>query len=236
MQTQQRKRHQYFADQTKDFSPNAILIPDNAIKLHNNCKEGNWSIGDTNYGNRLQFVALKYSRYLSAGDEYTSAGKPHGVIWFVPISGGVGTSETGEEIQLALNLAYYTIIKNSSSEKSGSLINWGVKASMVAAQGYRPIGEILWTPIFRKKSAVIEDTNVSYFVLDFNHTLPEQQDEKTYSRISDIINIFQTEEEMLKLFDPGLESTMRCVDGLEPAAIAALSENLRVSRVALASS
>lgn len=228
----QQRRHKFFAEQTSAFTPDAICVPETAINLRNDCKTGNWCLGETDYGSRLQFVCLKFSRRLHRGDDILAPGTPMGQIWFVPVAGGVGVNEKGEEVQLPFNLVYHTLIKNSSSGKSGSLINFGQKATLVQSQGY-DFREVVWVPIFKKKSAAIDGEPVSYYVLDWNYILPEQQDDPTFQRVSTIIDIIQTQDEMDKLIDPTVESITHCVDGLKPEAIAALAENLRASRLAL---
>lgn len=189
-------------------------------------------MGETSYGSRLQFVCVKFSRRLHRGDDILDPGTPMGQIWFVPVAGGVGANDKGEEMQLPFNLVYWTLIKNSKSGKSGSLINFGQKATLVQSQGY-DFREVVWIPIFKKKSASIEGEPVSYYVLDWGYILPEAQDEKVYKRVGTIIDIIQSGDEMDKLIDPTVESITHCVDGLKPEAIAALAENLRASRLAL---
>ncbi len=151
-----RSRHQFFASQTEGFTSDAIYIPDSPLFLKNNCKEGAWQLGDTNYGNRLKLAALKFSRYLHIGNDTLDPGTPIGQLWFCPLDGGVGSDEQGNEIRLALNLVYYTLLKNSKSGKSGSLINFGQKAALLQAEGidYR---EVVWIPRFVKKSGTLID-------------------------------------------------------------------------------
>ncbi len=65
-------------------------------------------------------------------------------------------------------MVYYTLVKNSSSGKSGSLINFGQKAVLAQSQGY-DYREVVWTASFKKKSATIEGEAVCYYVLDFEY-------------------------------------------------------------------
>lgn len=88
----------------------------------------------------------------------------------------------------------------------------------------------MWTATFKKKSATIDGEAVSYYVLDFEYSEP---DEAALLRVDQAVAVLESEEEMQRLFDPALEAATRCVDGLKPEAIAQLVENLRANRVVL---
>ncbi len=266
-----RTRHQFFTEQNTGFTTDSIYIPDSPLLLKNNCKEGNWQLGDTNYGSRLKLVALKFSRYLHMGNDAIAAGAPIGQLWFCPIDGGIGSDEQGNEIQLALNLVYYTLLKNSKSGKShndsifieepfradnlfakrqhlkqkgflnknkehlssGSLLNFGQKAALLQGQGidYR---EVVWIPKFIKKSGTVTNDigqaeSASWYVLDWGVVLPEDQDDSTYNKIGNLIDILSSTEEMGKLIDPIVEGECRCVDGLKPQQIAQLANSMASS-------
>lgn len=220
-------RHKYFAEKTKEsFLVDGLIVPETAMNLRNDCKEAQWYLGETPYGNRLKFICLKFSRRI-ATDEYgaIAPGTPLGQLWFVPVQ--TGESPNGQP--LPTNVVYYTLLKNSSSGKSGSLINFGQKAVLAQSQGY-DYREVVWTATFKKKSATIDGEAVSYYVLDFEYTEP---DEAALKRVDQAVAVLESEEDMQKLFDPALESATRCVDGLKPEAIASVVENLRESRAAL---
>ncbi len=139
-------RHKYFQSSSKDaFSPDALIVPENAMCLRNDCKESQWYLGETPYGNRLKFICLKFNRRIAV-EEYgvIAPGTPLGQIWFVPIA--AGESPNGQP--LPTNVVYYTLIKNSSSGKSGSLINFGQKAVLAQSQEY-DYREVVWTASFK---------------------------------------------------------------------------------------
>ncbi len=230
MATKTRRRHEFFKEQKKGYNPDAIMIPDNALALRNNCKEGRWMLGETNYGDRLKLVAVKFSKYLHKGNEILAPGTPIGQLWFCPIDGGEGTDEQGEKTQLALNLVYYTILKNSKSGKSGSLLNFGQKAAQLEAQGY-DYREIVWKPKFVSKSGTVinaagQPEAASWYVLDWGFTLPEDQDERTYDKIGNLIDILSKTEEMDKLVDPLMLNEHECVDRLSPQEIVQLAASM----------
>lgn len=230
--TTKKQRHEFFNKLAQDYDSTAICIPDMAMRLDNNCKEGAWFLGETNYGNRLQVIAVKFSKRLHVGNEYTDPGNPMGQLWFVPVVGGIGSDEQGNEIQLPLNICYYTLIKNSKSGKSGSLINFGQKATLCQSQGY-DFREVIWIPRFIKKSGMItneagQKESASWYVLDWSFIKPEEQATEQFNRVQKTIEILQSEDQMQRLFDPGLEKESRCVDGMTSAEIAALAQNLKL--------
>lgn len=249
-------RHKYFAEKTKQvFTTDALIVPETAMNLRNDCKEGKWFLGgscvevpstpclpcETEYGSAcklscrdrqeallhaLKFIALKFSRRIAI-DEYgiIQPGTPLGQLWFVPVA--AGESPNGQP--LPTNVVYYTLIKNSSSGKSGSLINFGQKAVLAQSQGY-DYREVVWTASFKKKSATIDGESVSYYTLDFEYA---EADEAALKRVDQAVAVLESEEDMQKLFDPALEAATQCVDGLKPEAIAQLVENLRAKVAAL---
>ena len=230
MTTSTRSRHKFFKQETSAFNPDGIIIPENALALRNNCKEGRWMLGDTSYGDRLKIVALKFSRYLHKGNDVLPPGTPVGQLWFCPIEGGEGTDENGNKTELALNLVYYTLLKNSKSGKSGSLLNFGQKAAQLQARGY-DYREVLWQPKYVKKSGTVinEAGNpeaASWYVLDWGFTLPEAQEDITYNKIGNIINILSDGGEMEKLLDPTMLAEHQCVDELSPQEVISLAQSL----------
>nr|MDJ0719424.1 hypothetical protein [Prochloraceae cyanobacterium] len=59
--------------------------------------------------------------------------------------------------------------------------------------------------------------------------LPEDQDDSTYEKIGNLIDILSSTEEMGKLIDPIVEGECRCVDGLKPQQIAQLANSMSSS-------
>ncbi len=219
-------RHKYFAEKTSVFSTDALIVPETAMNLRNNLKEGKWFWGETEYGSKLKFICLKFSRRI-AKEEYgaISPGTPLGQLWFCPVA--AGESPNGQP--LPTNVVYYTLLKNSSSGKSASLINFGQKAVLAQSQGY-DYREVVWSAVFTKKSATIDGEAVTYYALDFEYSEP---DHSAIRRVDQAVAVLESDEDMQKLFDPALEAATQCVDGLKPEAIALLVENLRANCAAL---
>lgn len=223
-------RHKYFAEKTKDvFSQDALIVSETAMNLRNDCKEGKWFLGETEYGSKLKFICIKFSRRIACA-EYgaITPGTPLGQVWFCPVA--AGESPNGQP--LPTNVVYYTLLKNSSSGKSGSLINFGQKAVLAQSQGY-DYREVIWTASFKKKSATLGGEAVSYYVLDFEYSEP---DDSAIRRVDQAVAVLESDEDMQKLFDPALEAATQCVDGLKPEAIMQLVENLRANRAAILAS
>lgn len=219
-------RHQYFS-KNKDLAlPNSLIVPESPMNLRNDCKEASWYLGEIPYGNRLKFICIKFSRRI-ATEQFGAVqpGTPLGQIWFVPVQGG----ESPDGQKLPCNVVYYTLLKNSNSGKSGSLINFGQKAVLAQSQGY-DYRELVWSAQFIKKSATIENEAVSYYVLDFSYQEP---DEVALGKIDQAVAILENRDDLGRLFDPDLEISTRCIDGLESQAIAQLTESLRMNRAQL---
>lgn len=222
-------RHDYFLSRSKQvYTPGALIVPDTPLFVANNCKEGKFYLGDTDCGSDLELVALLFSKRI-ATEEYSSAepGTPLGQLWFTPVSGNKN---------LPSNLTFYTVLKNSKSGKSGSLINFGQQATIAMSRGY-DYREIIWMPKFVKKTGSVpkednpkELVSASWFVLAWEWREPTEEELK---KIDQCVGVLESETDMDKLFDPVLETTTRCVDGMKPDAIAALVENLRANRAAL---
>lgn len=227
----EKKRHEYFQQLTENYSPDSICIPDMPMRLDNNCKEGAWFMGETNYGQRLSLIAVNFSKRLHRGNEYTEGGTPLGQLYFIPVSGGLGTDENGNEIKLPLNICYYTLIKNSKSGKSGSLINFGQKATLAQSQGY-DYREVIWIPRFVKKSGTItndsgQKESASWYIIDWNFITPEQQEPEQFKRVEKVISILQDENELKRLYDPGLERESICIDGKSQDEILQITQSLK---------
>lgn len=223
-------RHKYFTEKVSEsFLADGLIVPETAMNLRNDCKEGKWFLGETEYGSKLKFICIKFSRRIAL-TEYgvIQPGTPLGQLWFCPVA--AGESPNGQP--LPTNVVYYTLLKNSSSGKSGSLINFGQKAVLAQSQGY-DYREVIWTATFKKKSATIDGEAVSYYVLDFEYT---EADEVALRRVDQAVAVLESDEEMQKLFDPTLEAATQCVDGYKPEAIAQLVENLRTKFAALPAS
>ncbi|NMG11498.1 hypothetical protein [Brasilonema sp. UFV-L1] len=208
-------RHKFFESTPKNTG---LVIPEMAVFCRNDCKEGKWMIGETDYGSRLEFLIVHFSRRVS---EYMDGRIAQGQIWFTPIAG-----------EVPMGIVYYTLIKNSRSGRSGSLKNFGCQVAIAQSQGYDP-RELVWMPKFIKKSGAIEDENgvmqnASWYVIDWAWRECKPEEEKT---LNNTVAIIQNPDQMELLFDMDLEATSICVDGMNQKEILALLN--QTSRIAL---
>lgn len=206
------KREFFQATQNKE----GLIIPEMAIFCKNDCKEGKWVLGETSYGDELQFAIVGFNRRISVVS-YIDEPIPQAQIWFTPISG-----------KLPKGIVYYTLIKNSKSGKSGSMRNFGQQCAIAQSIGYDP-REVIWIPKFIKKSGAIknEDTgeieSASWYVLDFSFR--EENTEEESAVIDQTVAIMQSEQQMHLLYDMELDKSSVCVDGMSREEIANILNN-----------
>ncbi len=199
-------RNKFFESTPKN---KGLIIPEMAVFLKNDCKEGKWMVGETDYGSRLEFLVVHFSRRVS---EYMGGRIAQGQVWLTPVAG-----------EVPMGIVYYTLIKNSRSGRSGSLKNFGCQVAIAQSQGYDP-RELVWCPKFIKKSAAItnEDGNTesaSWYVIDWSWRECKPEEEAI---LDNTVAILQDPERMEMLFDMDLEATSICVDGMNQRQILAL--------------
>jgi len=199
-------RNKFFESTPKN---KGLIIPEMAVFLKNDCKEGKWMVGETDYGSRLEFLVVHFSRRVS---EYMGGRIAQGQVWLTPVTG-----------EVPMGIVYYTLIKNSRSGRSGSLKNFGCQVAIAQSQGYDP-RELVWCPKFIKKSAAItnEDGNTesaSWYVIDWSWRECKTEEEAV---LDNTVAILQDSERMEMLFDMDLEATSICVDGMNQRQILAL--------------
>lgn len=208
-------RNKFFESTPKN---EGLIIPEMAVFLKNDCKSGCWTVGETEYGSKLEFLIVNFSRRVS---EYMGGRIAQGQIWLTPVTG-----------EVPKGIVYYTLIKNSKSGRSGSLKNLGCQLAIAQSQGYDP-RELVWISKFVKKSAAIADESgvvqtASWYVLDWEFRECDAEEEKT---LDNTVAIMQSPEQMELLFDMDLEATSVCVDGMNQHEILALLNH--TSRIAL---
>jgi hypothetical protein len=199
-------RNKFFASTPKN---EGLVIPEMAVFLKNDCKGGCWTVGETEYGGKLEFLMVNFSRRVS---EYMGGRIAQGQVWLTPVSGDVPKG-----------IVYYTLIKNSKSGRSGSLKNLGCQVAIAQSQGYDP-RELVWIPKFIKKSAAIADEsgtiqNASWYVLDWSYRECNAEEDKV---LLNTIAIIESPHQMELLFDMDLEATSICVDGMSQREILAV--------------
>jgi hypothetical protein len=199
-------RHKFFESTPKNTG---LVIPEMAVFLKNDCKSGCWTVGETEYGSKLEFLAVHFSRRVS---EYMGGRIAQGQIWLTPVAG-----------EVPKGIVYYTLIKNSKSGRSGSLKNFGCQIAIAQSQGYDP-REVVWCPKFIKKSGAIADENgvvqnASWYVVDWSFRECNAEEEKI---LDNTVAIIEDPERMEMLFDMDLEASSICVDGMNQKEILTL--------------
>ena len=209
-----RKEREFF----KKLAPKSegLIIPEMAIFCKNDCKEGKWVVGETAYGDELEFLIVGFNKRISMMS-YIDELIPQAQIWFTPVSG-----------KLSRGIIYYTLIKNSKSGRSGSMRNFGQQVAIAQSKGYDP-RELIWQPQFIKKSGAIlnEDTgeveSASWYVLDFSFR--EEETDTETKLIDQTVAIMSAPEQMTMLYDMELDKTSLCVDGMNREEVAQILNN-----------
>lgn len=203
------KRHEFF----KSIAPknSGLIVPEMAISLKNDCKEGKWVVGETDYGSKAEFFIIHFSRRIGFEIDRKF---PQGQIWVTPVSG-----------EIPSGIIYYTLIKNSKSGKSGSLRNFGQQVAIAQSQGFDP-RELVWCPKFVKKSGAVPDENgimqaASWYVLDFSFRVTTETE---WPVLENCVTVLSSPEKMDLLFDPDLEISSICIDGMTRQQVAMLME------------
>jgi hypothetical protein len=155
----------------------------------------------TGIGSKLEFLVVHFNRRVS---EYMNGRIAQGQIWFTPLTGDIPKG-----------IVYYTLIKNLSSGRSGSLKNFGCQVAIAQSQGYDP-RELVWIPKFIKKSAAITNDagiteSASWYVIDWMWRVCNAEEEKV---LDNCVAIIQNPAQMELLFDMDLEATSISVDGM----------------------
>ena len=206
-------RHKFFGTKAPQ-KPAGLIIPETAVFLKNDCKEGKWMLGETGYGDEMECFIIKLSRRIA---EYQDSRIAQAQLWLTPFSG-----------KMPAGIVYYTLIKNSKSGRSGSLKNFGQQVAIAQSQGYDP-RELVWMPKFVKRSGVISDENgmpqsASWYVLDWAFREPETAEMPTLDRC---VAILESDAQLNALFDMDLEASSICVDGMSNADIRLLLQGNR---------
>jgi hypothetical protein len=221
MATQQQSK---IADFFKLNTPNqnqGLVVPEIPVFCKNDCKEGRWMIGESEYGNKMEMLILNFSKRIqdinlysvreATPQEYRRIAQ--GQVWFTPISG-----------EIPGNIIYYTLIKNSKSGKSGSLKNFAQQLAIAQSLGFTDPRQLVWMPRFVKRSGAIPDENgvmqsATWYVLDWAF---REVEAKELPALENCVGVMSDPEQMAMLYDPDLEGDSICVDGLSPQQVSAL--------------
>ncbi|MFY7804872.1 MAG: hypothetical protein ACOVQ7_15745 [Limnoraphis robusta] len=173
---------------------NAILTPDSCINARNNCQSGVWTIGDEEYGKKLEMTVLKYSKL------YGNLGQTTNTLWgqifFITESG-----------DLPLGVVMCTYIKSRSLNDFNRLI------MEIQAKGIEPaIG--IFTPEFVKQSGSAPDGKggtqaVNYYSLKW--TWKTRENEESLMQAAAVLADENARSRMVDILGT---KDMICLDGL----------------------
>ena len=175
-----------FGSKPKD----AILTPDTCINARNNCQSGVWTIGDEEYGKKLEMTIIKYSKF------YGNLGQTQNTLWgqlfFIPESG-----------DLPLGVVMCTYIKSRSLNDFNRLI------MEIQAKGIEPATGI-FTPEFVKQTGSLPDGKaVNYYSLKW--TWKERENEESLIQAAAVLADENARSRMVDLMGT---KDMICLDGL----------------------
>jgi hypothetical protein len=204
------------ADFFKLNTPNqnqGLVVPEIPVFCKNDCKEGRWMIGESEYGNKLELLILNFSKRIQDINLYSDRRIAQGQVWFTPVSG-----------EIPGNIIYYTLIKNSKSGKSGSLKNFAQQLAIAQSLGFTDPRQLVWMPRFVKRSGAIPDENgvmqsATWYVLDWSF---REVEAKELPALENCVGVMSDPEQMAMLYDPDLEGDSICVDGLSPQQVSVL--------------
>lgn len=131
----------------------ALLVPEIPMAVRNNCQSGNWSIGDTDYGNKCSMTIIKFSKFF--GTLGMTSNTLWAQLWFI--------AESGELPQGTVMVTY---IKNRSLNDFNRLV------VSVQSRGIEPATGI-FVPTFVKHSGQKPDESgamrsTNYFSLKWD--------------------------------------------------------------------
>lgn len=185
----------------------ALLVPDMAINVRNDCQQGRWKIGDTTQGDKCSMTILKFAKYF--GDIGETKKAQWGQIWFVAESG-----------DLPKGIVMVTYIKSRGLENFSTLV------ASIQAQGIEPATGI-FTPEFVAHSGQKPDMNgvvkpINYYSLKWSWKAREPHQ---YDLLQQAANVLTDQNLVSKLVDINGTRQLISIDGLSPERLARLLQN-----------
>lgn len=182
----------------------AVLLPNSAMNVRNNCQSGQWTIGDKDYGSKCSMTVIKFSNFFgSLGQTQNTL---WGQLWFI--------AESGE---LPQGVVLVTYLKNRNLDGFNQLI------AEVQSKGTEPAMGI-FTPEFVKQSGQKPDDNgivkpINYYTLKWSWT---ERTEAQYAIIEQAAALLSDPANASRLVDLQGTRMMQCVDNLGATELAAL--------------
>lgn len=183
----------------------AVLLPNSAMNVRNNCQSGQWTVGDRDYGSKCSMTILKYSRFF--GSLGQTSDTLWGQLWFI--------AESGE---LPQGVVMVTYLKNRNLEAFNNLI------AEVQSKGTEPALGI-FTPEFVKQSGQKPDESgvvrpVNYYTLKW--TWDKERTDVQYAILEQAAALLADPVNASQLVDFQGTKAMWCIDNLSAEELAAL--------------
>lgn len=169
----------------------AILVPDMAFGLRNDCKRGLWTDGSKTYGDELSMTIIKFSKFY--GDLGQTTAEFWGQVWFL-VESGTAPKDT----------VLVTYLKKES------LGNFNKTIVRVQSEGIEP-AQGMFIPKFAQRSGKHGD----YYALEWDWK-PEHHDPSVLEKA---IAVFNNNEQYSKLKDELGTAKMVCIDNLTSESI-----------------
>lgn len=174
----------------------ALLVPEIPLAVRNNCKYGQWMIGDTNYGTKCTMTILKFSKFF--GDLGLTKQALWAQLWFI--------AESGE---LPQGVVMVTYLKTQSLQDFNRLV------IQIQSKGVEPATGI-FIPTFTKYTG----DNGPYFGLTW-----EWQEREDMKILEQAAAMLSNPESRSNLYDRESTQDMVCLDHCSKEEIKALTES-----------
>lgn len=178
-----------------EINQDAILVPEIAIGLRNNCQSGAWTLGDMPAGNKLHCSILKFSKFF--GDLGATKNTLWGQIWLV--------AEFGSSEDIPDNCVLVTYIKNRSLTDFNRLI------ITFQSKGINPAMGVFCPKYIKHSKGLADGTTATYYSLEW-HWRDRTPDDNSIEKLSDCLHGD-------KFIDCQGTSKMKCLDGLPASEI-----------------
>jgi hypothetical protein len=186
----------------------AILAPNTAFNVRNNCQIGQWSDGSREYGSKADLIVVKFSNFY--GNLGQTKSTFWGQLWAVCYRGDVPK-----------NTFFCTYLKTESLANFNNLV-----VSIQAENDDLDPANGIFKPRFEKRTKSLDDGNTANYYAIVWSWEPIKEETKESTFLNSVANAFN--ENFALLHDPKSTENMICLDGMDPedrdAAIAIFNE------------
>jgi hypothetical protein len=176
----------------------ALLVPRIPLAVRNNCKFGQWRIGDTSYGSKCSMTILKFSKFF--GDLGQTNQALWAQLWFIAESG-----------DLPKGVVMVTYLKTQGLKDFNRLV------IEIQTRGIEPA-----TGLFIPTFTEYKGEAGPYFALTW-----EWKERENYETLEQAAAVLNNPEVRSNLYDMEGTSRMVCLDNSSKEEIKQLTENKR---------